>query len=303
MLETPAFLPASAFSLDALSDIFTRSFENYFYPGTTTAAVLAARMRTEQLDLHRSLVMRLSDEVAGIALLGLRGDRAWCGGFGVMLPFRGRGLAHELATAMLGQVRQAGARGCGLEVLTRNQRAIKTYARAGFHPLRDLQVLEWRRPQEPPEFGVQGEAQMTMGQADKKLRQEEDNNLQSPIAQLHPATLLAHFAALHSAPAAWQRDLPALLVRGGMYGLALMEGERLRAYALLTPTPDSGARVEDLGADDVERAATLLSALQARYARLISVNEPADSALTPAFEAADFIEVDRQHELWVDLQA
>ena len=94
-----------------------------------------------------------------------------------------------------------------------------------------------------------------------------------------------------------------MLARSGLHGLALMEGERLRAYALLTPTPDSGARVEDVGADDVEQAATLLSALQARYARLISVNEPTDSALTPAFEAAGFIEVDRQHELWIDLQA
>ena len=82
MSETPTFLPASAFSLDALGDIFTRSFENYFYPGTMTAAVLAARVRTEQLDLYRSLVMHLGDDVAGIALLGLRSDRAWCGGLG-----------------------------------------------------------------------------------------------------------------------------------------------------------------------------------------------------------------------------
>jgi hypothetical protein len=44
----------------------------------------------------------------------------------------------------------------------------------------------------------------------------------------------------------------------------------------------------------------LLAALQTRYARLISVNEPAESVLTPAFEAAGFIEADRQHELWVD---
>src|SRR5829696_8107769 len=143
------FAPAAAYTLDALGDIFTRSFENYFYPRTTTAATLSARVRIEQIDLYRSLVMQVGDDLAGIALLGLRGDRAWCGGFGVMLPFRGRGLAHALATAMLEQARQAGARGCGLEVLTRNQRALNTYARAGFQPLRDLQVLEWHRPQAP----------------------------------------------------------------------------------------------------------------------------------------------------------
>jgi len=102
------FAPATAYTLDALGDIFTRSFENYFYPGTTTAVTLSARVRIEQIDLYRSLVMQVDDDLAGIALLGLRGDRAWCGGFGVMLPFRGRGLAHALATAMLEQARQQG---------------------------------------------------------------------------------------------------------------------------------------------------------------------------------------------------
>src|SRR3954466_10842646 len=74
------FASAAAYTLDALGDIFTRSFENYFYPGTTTAAILAARVRTEQIDLQRSLVMRVGDAPAGLALLGLRSDRAWCGG-------------------------------------------------------------------------------------------------------------------------------------------------------------------------------------------------------------------------------
>src|SRR5262245_28206210 len=112
MSEKLSFAAASSFSLDALGDIFTRSFEDYFYPGTTNAAALAARVRTEQIDLHHSLVLRLADAPAGLALLGLRGDRAWCGGFGVMLPYRGRGLAHHLAAAMLDQARNAGARAC-----------------------------------------------------------------------------------------------------------------------------------------------------------------------------------------------
>jgi GNAT superfamily N-acetyltransferase len=296
------FAPAASYTLDALGDIFTRSFEDYFYPGTTTAAILSARMRTEQIDLQRSLVMRVGNDLAGIALLGLRGDRAWCGGFGVLLPFRGRGLAHELVAAMLDQARQASARGCGLEVLTRNQRAIKTYARAGFQPQRDLQVLEWHQPQAPVQDGIDIENEGIGRHADRQSNQPDAGKLQSVIAYLDPAVLLAHFMPLHPAPAAWQRDLPALLVRSGMLGLALRDGDQPRAYALLTPTPD-GARIEDVGAVDAEQAATLLTALQVRYARLISVNEPADSPLTPAFEASGFIEADRQHEMWIDLQA
>src|SRR5215216_4288567 len=140
MTKQITFVSATSYSLDALGDIFTRSFENYFYSGTTTAAILSGRVRTEQIDLQHSLVMQVGGDQAGIALLGLRGDRAWCGGFGVMLPFRRRGLAHKLAAAMLDQARQAGVYGCGLEVLTRNQAAISTYLRAGFKLVRDLQV-------------------------------------------------------------------------------------------------------------------------------------------------------------------
>lgn len=281
MIEDLSFVPASSYSLEALGDIFTRSFENYFYPGTTTAAVLAARTRVEQLDLHRSLVLRVGEAPAGIALLALRGDRAWCGGFGVMLPLRGRGLAHSLAAAMLDQARQAGARVCELEVLTRNQPALKTYLRAGFQARRDLQIFEWRRPEDRPEQPAEDSA--------------------TALLEASPDRLLGQFAALHGSPPAWQRDLPALLTRGGMRGLVLGERETPSAYALLTPTPDGGARIEDVGARNTERGALLLSLLQARYARLISVNEPSDSPLSAAFAATGFHEADRQHELWVEL--
>jgi GNAT superfamily N-acetyltransferase len=281
MSDQATFVPASSFSLDALGDIFTRSFENYFYPGITSAAALATRTRVEQIDLHRSVVLLIGEAPAGIALLALRGDLAWCAGFGVVLPLRGRGLAHELAAAMLDQARQAGARACALEVLTRNQPAIKTNKRAGLQQRRELQFFDWRRPEDRDSLGA-----------------EEPG---AAPAALTPGRLLRHFAALHLAPAAWQRDLPALLVRGGMRGVAIAEAEQTRAYALLTPTPDGGARIEDIGADSAERAATLLGLLQARYARLVSVNEPADSPLTPAFAAAGFSETDRQHELWVEL--
>ncbi|HEU5102075.1 MAG TPA: GNAT family N-acetyltransferase [Roseiflexaceae bacterium] len=281
MSDQAVFIPASSYSLEDLGDIFTRSFENYFYPGTTTAAVLAARTRVEQIDLLRSLVLRVGEEPAGIALLALRGDRAWCGGCGVMLPFRGRGLAHSLAAAMLDQARQAGARTCMLEVLTRNQPALRTYLQAGFQPRRDLQIFEWRRPEEWPQPPAE--------QLDDGLREEARD------------WLLAHFAALHPAPAAWQRDLPALLTRDGMRGLALGEQGSTRAYGLLTPMPDGGARIEDLAAESAAQATALLKLLQARFSRLVSVNEPADSPLTPAFGAAGFNETDRQHELWVEL--
>jgi ribosomal protein S18 acetylase RimI-like enzyme len=315
MADQPRFLPASSFALDALADIFTRSFEAYFYQGVTTAELLARRVRAEQIDLHRSLVMLLGDAPAGQALVALRGERAWCGGFGVMLPFRGRGLARPLAAAMLDSARQAGARSFSLEVLTRNERAIKTYTHAGFRARRDLQIFEWRRPDEEPPRGyptenrepgghehrTNGGEQRTANRAatNDALQTTDDGQSISEVAE--PLRLLDRFAALHPSPAAWQRDLPALLARGGVRGLAIMEHAVMAAYVLFQLGVEGSARIEDLGAERAEQAAALLGALQSRSARIVSVNEPADSPLTAAFLSAGFLESDRQHELSIEL--
>ena len=287
MADQLRFLPASSFTLDALAEIFTRSFEEYFYPGTTTAEILAQRIRVEQIDLYHSLVMLLGGEPAGQALLARRGDRAWCGGFGVMLSLRGRGLSHQLAAAMLEQARQAGARRFSLAVLTRNERAIKTYMRLGLRTQRDLQILVWK-----PE-GV--------SRTENQEPRTENCGQPAVIEVDESARLLDRFAALHPAPAAWQRDLPALLARGGFRALALVEAGVPTAYVLYQAGADSGARIEDLGAIRADQAAAVLLALQVRSTRILTINEPTDSPLTAVYHSAGFNEIDRQHEMWMEL--
>jgi RimJ/RimL family protein N-acetyltransferase len=284
MTEDLRFSRGSAYSLDALAEIFTRSFEGYFYPQQATGALLAARARIENLDLHRTLVIESGGEPVGIAVLGLRGERAWCGGFGVAARARGRGLSHRLVAAMLEQAREAGARECALEVLTRNQRAIAAYARAGFRVTRDLRIVEWRQPE-----------------TEARRRETGEQAGAAVLVEHAPALLLERFAVLHPAPAAWQRDLPSLLVRAKVIGLAIMAGGRAAAYALVSETADGGAHLQDLGAENDGLASALLAALQRRYARIVSVNEPADSPLTAAFDLAGFAETDRQHEMVIEL--
>ncbi|KPV47876.1 hypothetical protein SE17_41095, partial [Kouleothrix aurantiaca] len=141
MPHEPQFVPATSLSLDALADLFTRSFEGYFYPATVSAEALAQRVRGEQIDLARSVLLQVDGAPAGLAIVALRGGHAWCGGFGIVSAQRGRGLALPLAEAMLASARTAGARRLSLEVLTRNAPAIATYRRAGLEHVRDLQIL------------------------------------------------------------------------------------------------------------------------------------------------------------------
>lgn len=278
MSDQVSFLRASSFTLDAFADIVTRSFEAYAYDISMTAALISWRACVDSIDLYHSLVMLVGDEPAGMAVLGLRRERAWCGGFGVMVPFRGRGLSHQLTAALLDQARQAGAREFSLEVLTRNHPAITTYARAGFEVRRDLLILEWHR--EP----------------DTTIPQPDSTIIAVPCDQL-----LEHFAALHPLPAAWQRDLPGLLVRGPMDGLAILEHYVPVAYVLFRTVENGMTHVMDVGARDSAHIAPLLHAVQARNEQISVVNEPAESPFIPAFLAAGFTEADRQHEMVIAL--
>lgn len=280
MDDAPQFLPAAAFSLDTLADLFTRGFAGYFYAATISAEMLSNRVRADQIDLARSVVMQVEGTLAGLAVVALRGDQAWCGGFGITEPFRGRRLAVPLAEAMLAQARAAGARRFSLEVLTRNAPAIAVYRQVGFLHQRDVRIMRWVRDAHaaPAELAYAG-----------------------TLVEAEPRALLAHFDAFHPVPAAWQRDLPALLVRGGLRGLALLEDERPAAYVLFQSADGAHAQIADMGATRTEGARVVLHALLQGYTSVASTNEPENSALTAAFDTLGFAEIDRQHELAIDL--
>ena len=264
---------AAELSLEALADLFTRSFEAYFYPGITSAHTLARRVASENIDLLRSLVLRVDGAPAGVALLAHRGERAWCGGFGITLPYRGQGHAHTLARALLHEAHEAGADQLALEVLARNTPALHVYERAGMRIARRLLILSWRPAEEP------------LAQGDTAQLEQADPT----------ALVLSHFAAMHPRPAAWQREPAALLVLPELHGLALREGGQISAYALVQG--EESLRLQDFGARDEAAASRLIAALQAQARSITSVNEPADSPLTPAFLRAGFLVADEQHEL------
>jgi GNAT superfamily N-acetyltransferase len=275
-MSAVTFTPAAGLSLDALADLFTRSFADYFYPGITSTQTLARRVASENIDLLRSLVLRVDGEPAGVALLARRGERAWCGGFGVTLPYRGKGHAHALAEALIEEARESDAARFSLEVLTRNERALRVYERAGLRIARRLLILSWR-----PDDSWAPDPHDTLDQAD-------------------PADLvLNHFAALHPAPPAWQREPAALLVLPELYGLALRERGETLAYAIAQG--EGALRLQDFAARDPAAAARLIAALQARSGGITSVNEPAESPLTPAFLRAGFVVADEQHEMTIEL--
>lgn len=281
-----SFRAAAELSLAELAELYTRCFAGYAYPVLVEPDALARRVRAEQIDLALSPVLCVGGEPAGVALLGVRGAETNCGGFGVVAPQRGRGLAHLLLAEHLRLARAASGRRFSLMVLAENGGALRTYQRAGMRVTRRLLWLEWRAP-----LGDKGAAP----------GREAAGGVSSPgAAAAPPAALLAHFAALPRAAPFWQRDLPTLRALDGLEGWQIPGAGGPAAYALVDRAPAGGGQILDLAARSPELARRLITALQSHYGAL-AINEPEESALVAPLAAAGFATALTRYELELGL--
>ena len=88
---------ASELSVAELAALFTAGYEGYLVPMHVDEAMLQSFVDMWDLDLSRSRV----EEGRGIALLGVRGERGWVGGLGVVPSARRTGLGRALMEAVL----------------------------------------------------------------------------------------------------------------------------------------------------------------------------------------------------------
>ena len=138
---TVEFRRSSEFSLAELASVFTASYQGYFIPFVVDETRLGYMVEGFDLDLSRSLVAVERERPIGLANLGLRGERTWLGGVGVVPDHRGSGVGESLTCMLLDQAREAGAREMVLEVIVENAPAIALYEKLGFGRTRELEVL------------------------------------------------------------------------------------------------------------------------------------------------------------------
>ncbi len=270
------FKPAITLSFDELAAAFNASFAGYFYPQQSTGASFARRTRLEQIDVEHSLLAYDGDTFVGLALLGIRGSRGWCAGFGIVPERRGRGHAGELMNEFVAEARNCGLKQLSLEVLSRNTPAIRLYERAGMRVTRDLLILE--------RAGLVNEP-------------DQPNQL----SEADPATLLRHFHRLHQTTSAWQRDLPTLLITEGARGFHLGESTEPSAYAIAVTWSEGRTHLIDLAASNAEHAEALCARLSEIRDVVRIVNEPEDSIFVSALTRHGFVEIDRQLEMHCEL--
>lgn len=254
-------VPAAALDRARLAALFTAGYERYLIPVDVDEAALGFMVDASSLDLDRSRVALVEGEPAGFALLGVRGDRGWIGGLGVVASARRAGLGLALMEAVLAEARAAGLGEVSLEVLEGNVPALRLYERLGFVPVRMLEVWSWA-----------GEAPASAAET-------------AGVEEAH-AWIRAHRTAREP----WQRDDPSLERMTPTESLVVAGG------AALLRAGNGRVSVLQLAARDEEAAAELLAAARSRgTVHFVNVPEgdPASAALRALGGTLDL----RQHEL------
>jgi ribosomal protein S18 acetylase RimI-like enzyme len=137
------FTNALGYNLFQACNMHNSSFQGYFMPAIMNPEDTVTFWRMNHIDATRCVVMLdQKEEFVGIARMGVRGKRGWCGGFGIAPEFRGRGASKLLAKEMVRVARESGLERLQLEVLSQNERARNVYEYAGFVANRRLIGIE-----------------------------------------------------------------------------------------------------------------------------------------------------------------
>ncbi len=133
-------LPANAFSLEALTDAYNRTRTDYLIPMPMNPGRLNEYITLYDVDLSCSRVAVDGDNIIGLAMLGLRSQRAWITRLGVLPEGRRHGIARALVAALLEQAADNDAAEVWLEVIKGNEPAHTLFRHYRFEPTRELLV-------------------------------------------------------------------------------------------------------------------------------------------------------------------
>ncbi len=141
--------PASRYSFQELADIYNQTRIDYIVPMPMNAKRMEQYVKSYAISLDASVVaMDNYHELAGIGMLGLRGERAWLTRLGVLPYRRGHHLGQFLTDSLLAQAVEQGAKQAQLEVIQGNKPAHQLFLKFGFQEIRELLII--RRPPGKP---------------------------------------------------------------------------------------------------------------------------------------------------------
>lgn len=139
-------IPTSAYSYKELADIYNHAREDYIVPMPMNARRMEEYVVNYDIDLDASYVAvdTEDEEVNGICMLGVRGERTWITRLGVIPHRRRRRSGQFLMQVEIEASIRAGKSLVQLEVIKGNDPAHRLFSKLGFEVTRELLVI--RRP-------------------------------------------------------------------------------------------------------------------------------------------------------------
>lgn len=270
-------IPASHFTLEQLTAIYNQTRVDYMVPMPMNEARLADYISTYDVALEHSRVAMQDGQMLGVAMLGLRADRAWLTRLGVLPNTRRTGVGRALCEGLLAQAEHLGIHFQMLEVIKNNAPAHSLFLKLGFYEVGELLVLR-RSPIIPPPDPVVADAQ--------RLDRTEALDLVGQDRGTQPWTNQSE-----SLSNAHEVSGLRLTLVDGSTGWLVYQRQKflLTRFAFKTQT-----------GNPVDMARAFLSHLHHQYPRLdthlenIQVSDPH----LPAFFEAGYVESFRRVEMW-----
>ncbi|NDJ54299.1 MAG: GNAT family N-acetyltransferase [Chloroflexi bacterium] len=119
-------------SQSAVIQAINAAYADYYIPLSLTDHAYQTIIERETVDLTRSVVAIFRGQVIGTCLLGVRDNRGWVGGVGVIPRYQGKGVARSMMKHLIESARQDGLTSLQLEVVEENNRARNLYESLGF---------------------------------------------------------------------------------------------------------------------------------------------------------------------------
>jgi ribosomal protein S18 acetylase RimI-like enzyme len=269
-------IPAKRFNIDELTAIYNQTRVDYMIPMPMNAARLAEYVFTYDVDLEHSLVAIQGDDLRGVAMLGVRKDRAWLTRLGVIPSTRRGGVGEALTAGIMEQAENLGVHFHMLEVIKNNVPAHTLFLKLGFYEVGELLILR-RSPAPPPDPVVADAQRLDRGEA---------------------LILVGH----HRGTQPWTNQSESLFNAQEVSGLRLTLADGTRGWLVYQRQKFLLTRFiyKTEAGDPVRLAYAFLSHLHHQYPRLdthlenIQVNDPH----LPAFQQMGYVESFRRIEMW-----
>jgi ribosomal protein S18 acetylase RimI-like enzyme len=135
-------ISAVQFTISELTDLYNQTRVDYLVPMPMSADRLAEYIRDFDVDLSCSCVARASNnQILGLGMLGVRGNRTWITRLGVLPATRRSGAGAAMMDYMLEKTEILNLKETHLEVIKNNEPAHQLFWKKGFHDADEYLVM------------------------------------------------------------------------------------------------------------------------------------------------------------------